>query len=64
MIFTIDATVGVEKMYYTVNEGDSVTLCVDVKSPIISCPVNFGFNIMVSTSQISAGSNYELQCRE
>ncbi|CAI8041944.1 Extracellular matrix protein FRAS1, partial [Geodia barretti] len=56
-----DATVGLEEIFYSVNEGASLEVCARVTSPNISCPINYGFSLMISTAPIDAvtGEDYE-----
>ncbi|CAI8041949.1 hypothetical protein GBAR_LOCUS23280, partial [Geodia barretti] len=42
-----DATVGLEEIFYSVNEGASLEVCARVTSPNISCPINYGFSLMI-----------------
>ena len=44
-------------MSYEVSEGDSLEVCARVTSPSISCPINYGFSLMISTAPIDAGLN-------
>ena len=58
MFFTAtDATVGLEEMFYLVNEGDIIEVCARVTSPSISCPINYEFSLTISTAPINAGFN-------
>ena len=52
----LDAVVGVERTEKSVSEDVGVVeVCVVVTSPDINCPVEFPFNIGVSTVDGSAG---------
>ena len=45
------AVVGLEKIFYNVSEDvDVVEVCVIVYSPIVSCPINFTFDVSLSTN--------------
>ena len=48
--------VGLEETFYQVSEGDGVVVvCVVVYEPNISCPIEFPFDVMLSTIDGSAG---------
>ena len=50
-IFTLVALVGLESTSYNVSENDGVVeVCAVVYSPDISCPINFAFDVSVTTS--------------
>ena len=50
------AVVGLEETFYRVSETDGVVeVCVVVYEPNISCPIEFPFDIMLSTTEGSAG---------
>ena len=50
------AVVGLERTFYNVSEDDGVVeVCAIVYSPNFKCPINFAFNVKLSTSDGSAG---------
>ena len=50
------AVVGLEKTFYQVSEDVGVVeVCAIVYSPTIVCPINFPFNVSLSTRNDSAG---------
>ena len=52
----IAAEVGLEKTFYQVSETDGVVVvCVVIYEPDISCPIEFPFDVMLSTIDGSAG---------
>ena len=54
--FTSEAVVGLERMFYQVREDVGVVeVCAIVYSPTIVCPINFPFNVSLSTSDNTAG---------
>ena len=60
-IYPLTAVVGVERTEQSVSEDVGVVeVCVVVTSPEISCPIQFPFNISLSTADGSAGSSYML----
>ena len=55
-IFTSEAVVGLEKTSYSVSENVGlVETCVIVYSPTIDCPIEFPFDVSLSTSDNTAG---------
>ena len=52
----IAAEVGLEKTFYQVSETDGVVVvCVVIYEPDISCPIEFPFDVMLSTIDGNAG---------
>ena len=52
----VSAIVGLERTFYQVSEDVGVVeVCAIVYSPNITCPIQFAFNINLSTSDGSAG---------
>ena len=50
------ARVGLERTFYSVSEGVGVVeLCAVVYEPNITCPIEFPFNISLSTADGTAG---------
>ena len=48
---------GLERTFYQISEGvDVVEVCAIVYSPNITCPIEFKFEISLSTSDDSAGN--------
>ena len=47
--------VGLERTSYYVSEGAVVIVCATVRSPSISCPIIFPFNVRLSTVDMTAG---------
>ena len=55
ILYTSDAVVGLERTFYQVREDVGVVeVCAIVYSPDISCPIEFPFNVGLSTSDNSA----------
>ena len=53
--------VGLEKTFYSVSEDVGVVeVCAIVYSPTINCPIEFSFDVNISTSDGSAGNTWEL----
>ena len=53
------ATVGLEMTFYNVSEGVGVVeLCAVVYEPDITCPIEFPFNVSLSTADGTAGMFY------
>ena len=47
---------GLETTSYTVSEDqEEVVVCVEVSSPNINCPVQYDFDVLLSTDNGSAG---------
>ena len=54
--FTSVAVVGLERTFYNVSEDVGlVEVCAIVYSPTIDCPINFPFDVSLSTSDNTAG---------
>ena len=54
--FTSVAVVGLERTFYNVSEDVGlVEVCAIVYSPTIVCPINFPFDVSLSTSDNTAG---------
>ena len=54
--FTSEAVVGLERTFYSVPEDVGVVeVCAIVYSPNIVCPINFPFDVNLSTSDRTAG---------
>ena len=54
-VYTV-AEVGLERTIYQVSEDDGVVeVCVVVYSPVIECPIQFAFEVRLSTTNNSAG---------
>ena len=52
------AAVGLERTFYNVSEGVGVMeVCAIVYSPIVSCPVNFSFDVSLSTNYDCSSAN-------
>ena len=50
------AVVGLERTIYQVSEDDGVVeVCAVVYSPVIECPIQFSFNLELTTIDGSAG---------
>ena len=50
---------GLERTFYNVSEGVGVVeLCAVVFKPNITCPIEFPFNISLSTADGTAGLSY------
>ena len=50
---------GLERTFYNVSEGVGVVeLCVVVYEPDIICPIEFPFNVRLSTADGTAGMTY------
>ena len=50
------AEVGLERTIYQVSEDDGVVeVCAVVNSPVIECPIQFPFNVRLTTTNDSAG---------
>ena len=50
------AVVGLERTFYQVSENVGVVeVCAVVYSPVIECPIQFSFNLQLTTSDGSAG---------
>ena len=57
-LFTV-AVVGLERTFYQVLEdAEELQLCVNIHSPDIECPIAFAFNMTISTSDNTAGSDF------
>ena len=55
-LLTSEAVVGLEKTLYSVSEDEGVVeVCAIVYSPTIDCPIEFSFNVNLSTSDRTAG---------
>ena len=58
------ATVGLEQTFFRVGENESyVELCANVLFPEITCPVEFSFNLSLSTADGTAGICLHLHCK-
>ena len=54
-----DAVVGLEKTFYSVSEDDGMLeVCAIVTSPDIGCPIQFPFQVSLSTTDGSAGTDF------
>ena len=50
------AIVGLERMYYEVEEdGGVVEVCVIVSFPDIECPIQFHFSVSITTNHVTTG---------
>lgn len=57
------ATVGLEQTVYVVSEdGTSVEVCAVVYSPDVDCPIEFSFDVSLSTRNGSAGNYTDIKC--
>ena len=57
------AVVGLETSVYSVTEDDGVVeVCAVVLSPIMECPIDFAFTVILSTSDDSAGIRKLVTC--
>ena len=53
------AVVGLERTFYQVSEGvEAFELCVTVLSPNVECPIEFAFNVSLSTTDNTAGDDF------
>ena len=46
---------GLDRTLYQVTEGDVVEVCATVRSPSIFCPIQFSFDVRLSTVDMTAG---------
>ena len=53
-MFTPEALVGLERTFYNASKNDVVEVCAVVYTPDIFCPINFAFDVRVSTSITSS----------
>ena len=52
------AVVGLERTFITVSEDVGVVeLCAIVRSPVITCPIDYPFEVNLSTDDGTAGNN-------
>ena len=59
--FTSEAVVGLEKTFYSVTEDVGVVeVCAIVYIPTIDCPIEFPFDVRLSTRDGSAGKHCTL----
>ena len=50
---------GLEKTFYSVSEDDGMLeVCANVTSPDIGCPIQFPFQVSLSTTDGSAGTDF------
>ena len=55
-LFSVEAEVGLEMTLYTVPEEMGVAeVCVVVTSPVLPCPIEFPFTVILSTNDGTAG---------
>ena len=58
------ATVGLEQTFFRVGENEGyVELCANVSFPEITCPIEFPFNVSLSTADGTAGICLHLHCK-
>ena len=58
------ATVGLEQTFFSVLQGVGyVELCASVSFPEITCPIEFPFNVSLSTADGTAGICLHLHCK-
>ena len=61
LLFTAEAVVGLEVTFYQVSEDVGVVeVCSLVYSPTIDCPIEFPFDVRLSTRDGSAGKHCAL----
>ena len=59
--FTAEGVVGLERTFYQVSEDVGVVeVCAIVYSPTIDCPIEFPFDVRLSTRDGSAGKHCAL----
>ena len=54
------AIIGFTKTAYVVEEGKEVDVCVEVKSPNVTCPFDIRIDVQLSTMDDTASENWLL----
>ena len=58
-VTSTEAVVGLERTFFTVSEDVGVVeLCASILEPAIECPIEFPFNVILSTTDKTAGMYY------